>query len=220
MKNYELMTIEEVSKLLRVSERTVYDWAQKGEIPCGKFGTSWRFRKSEILKWIDDHLKSPKKSSPTLAVNLSSILSRERVVFLNETTKEEALTHLAEVLSSAKEVHNPDELLEEIFRREELMSTGIGMGIGIPHVRLNSVDDLVIAVGVCRKPLVDYQSLDNAPVQLLVMIAANTGQHSKHIKTLSAITKILKDDDTRRAILSAPTEEQAYQIFTSGDLND
>ena len=46
----EILTIEEVAKYLRVSDRTVYDWAQKGEIPAGKIGTVWRFKKSEIEK--------------------------------------------------------------------------------------------------------------------------------------------------------------------------
>ena len=44
----DILTIEEVANYLRVSERTVYDWAQKGEIPSGKIGTVWRFKKSEI----------------------------------------------------------------------------------------------------------------------------------------------------------------------------
>ena len=54
----DILTIEEVAKYLRVSERTVYDWAQKGEIPSGKIGTVWRFKKSEIEKYaeyIADH---------------------------------------------------------------------------------------------------------------------------------------------------------------------
>ena len=54
----DILTIEEVAKYLRVSERTVYDWAQKGEIPSGKIGTVWRFKKSEIEKWVNDRLSS------------------------------------------------------------------------------------------------------------------------------------------------------------------
>ena len=51
-----ILTIDEVAKYLRVSERTVYDWAHKGEIPAGKIGTVWRFKKSEIEKWVDHRL--------------------------------------------------------------------------------------------------------------------------------------------------------------------
>jgi DNA binding domain, excisionase family len=47
----DILTIKEVARYLRVSERTVYDWAQKGEIPSGKIGTVWRFKKSDIERW-------------------------------------------------------------------------------------------------------------------------------------------------------------------------
>ena len=57
----DILTIEEVARYLRVSERTVYDWAQKGEIPSGKIGTVWRFKKSEIEKWVNDRLSSSEK---------------------------------------------------------------------------------------------------------------------------------------------------------------
>jgi PTS system nitrogen regulatory IIA component len=56
----DILTIEEVAKYLRVSERTVYDWAQKGEIPAGKIGTVWRFKKSEIERWVNERLSSNK----------------------------------------------------------------------------------------------------------------------------------------------------------------
>ena len=52
----DILTIEEVAKYLRVSERTVYDWAQKGEIPAGKIGTVWRFKKSEVENWVNARL--------------------------------------------------------------------------------------------------------------------------------------------------------------------
>ena len=48
-----ILTIEEVANYLRVSDRTVYDWAQRGEIPAGKIGTVWRFKKSEVEQWVN-----------------------------------------------------------------------------------------------------------------------------------------------------------------------
>ncbi|MDR0513057.1 MAG: helix-turn-helix domain-containing protein, partial [Treponema sp.] len=48
MTENDILTIDEVAKYLRVSERTVYDWAQKGEIPAGKIGTVWRFKRADL----------------------------------------------------------------------------------------------------------------------------------------------------------------------------
>ena len=217
MKNYELLTIEEVSQMLRVSERTVYDWAQKGEIPCGKLGTAWRFRKTDILQWIDKRLESTQKPTMRLPIPMASILSKDRITFIEASTKEEAFFQLADLMATSSQVHNRNQLLEHLFQREELMSTGIGLGIGVPHVRLNSVDDLVVAFGICREAIVDYPSLDDLPVRLIAMIAANAGQHAKHIRALSTVTGVLKNEATRTAVLAAETTDRAYQLLTRED---
>ena len=217
MKNYELLTIEEVSQLLRVSERTVYDWAQKGEIPCGKLGTAWRFRKTDILQWIDKRLETTKKPVTRLPIPMSSILSEDRVAFIEASTKEQAFLQLADRMAGSSQVHNRDQLLEHLFQREELMSTGIGLGIGVPHVRLNSVDDLVMAFGICRTAIIDYPSLDDRPIRLIAMIAANADQHAKHIRALSTVTGVLKNETTRTAVLAAETTFEAYELLTRED---
>ena len=59
MTAHDILTLEEVAAYLRVSERTVYDWANKGEIPCGKLGTTWRFKRSEVERWVDATSGSP-----------------------------------------------------------------------------------------------------------------------------------------------------------------
>ena len=107
----DILTIEEVAKYLRVSERTVYDWAQKGEIPSGKIGTVWRFKKSEIEKWVNDRLSSSSKpSAPPNLVQVRNILSPDRIVFLNHSTKQDALVALANTLGTAPQIKNSQEL--------------------------------------------------------------------------------------------------------------
>ena len=155
----DILTIEEVARYLRVSERTVYDWAQKGEIPSGKIGTVWRFKKSEIERWVNERLSSSKNGPAVTPVKLGNILSPERVVFLDYPRKRDAIVALSETLAKAPQVKNRQELVSEILRREELMSTAIGRGIAIPHVRLSSVTDLVVAVGISRCDIIDRKSV-------------------------------------------------------------
>jgi PTS system nitrogen regulatory IIA component len=132
-----ILTIDEVAKYLRVSERTVYDWAQKGEIPSGKIGTVWRFKKSEIEQWVNDRLSAGRSRAQPIGVQTQVMLSPQRVLFLNYSYKRDALLALAKNLSTAPQVKNSQELTTEILKREELMSTAIGRGIAIPHVRLS-----------------------------------------------------------------------------------
>ena len=120
---------------------------------------------------------------------------------------------LANVLANAPQVKRGDELLSEILKREELMSTAVGRGIAIPHVRLSSVTDLVMAVGVCRTPISDFQTVDDKPVNLLIMIAAAYNQHTYYLQTISYFSAKLKSQELRDAIANAATEKEVYELL-------
>ena len=85
----DILTIDEVANYLRVSERTVYDWAQKGEIPSGKIGTVWRFKKSEIEKWVNDRLSSSARpAAPSSIVQVRNKQKKNRSILMNHRTKQ------------------------------------------------------------------------------------------------------------------------------------
>ena len=206
-----ILTIEEVAQYLRVSDRTVYDWAQRGEIPAGKIGTVWRFKKSEVEKWVNERLSSSAGRKKDDIVQAKNILAPNRVIFISQTSRHDVLVELATALSSAPQVKRSDELVSEILKREELMSTAIGRGIAIPHVRLSSVTDLVMAVGVCKTPITDFQPIDDMPVSLLFMIAAAYNQHSYYLQTLSYFSAKLKKKELRDSLLNAATTDDVYK---------
>lgn len=209
----EILTIEEVAKYLRVSDRTVYDWAQKGEIPAGKIGTVWRFKKSEIENWVNARLSPDLNKTRDADIQVKNILSPDRILFINQSSKHDALVQLSEVLATAPQVKNASELTTEILKREELMSTSIGRGIAIPHVRLSSVTDLVMAVGVCKKPIEDFQTFDDQKVNLLFMIAAAYNQHAYYLQTISHFSGKLKKDDLREKIINSDSEIDVYNLI-------
>ncbi|MBP5357766.1 MAG: PTS sugar transporter subunit IIA [Treponema sp.] len=206
----DILTIEEVAKYLRVSERTVYDWAQKGEIPSGKIGTVWRFKKGDIERWVNERLSASKTAPADISVLVKNILSPERIVFMNHQTRHDALVQLANTLATAPQVKDATELVNEILKREELMSTAIGRGIAIPHVRLSSITDLVMAVGISKVDIIDFQPIDDEPVRILFMIAAAHNQHSYYLQTLSFFSSKLKNQDLRDALLSSSDAMEAY----------
>jgi PTS system nitrogen regulatory IIA component len=191
----------------------VYDWAQKGEIPSGKIGTVWRFKKAEIEKWVNDRL-SGSRLMPQPVVPIRAILSPQRILFLDFPSKRDVLLTLADNLAQAPQVKNRQELIAEIFKREDLMSTAIGRGIAIPHIRLASVTDLVVSVGISRIDIVDFQPLDDEPVRLVFMIAAAYNQHAYYLQTLSFFSARLKTRDLRIALLDAETAEEVYALLS------
>ncbi|HAE21002.1 MAG TPA: PTS fructose transporter subunit IIA [Spirochaetaceae bacterium] len=213
----DILTIEEVAKYLRVSERTVYDWAQKGEIPAGKIGTVWRFKKSEIERWVNERLSSNKPVASIHPVRMRNVLSPDRVVFLDYSRKRDALVALSERLAAAPQIKSKQEIVSEILRREDLMSTAIGRGIAIPHVRLSSVTDLVVAVGVSKCDIQDFNAFDDQPVRLLFMIAAAYNQHAYYLQTLSYFSAKLKNNELREGILSAADPAAVYELLIKQD---
>ncbi len=208
---HEIMTAAEVAEYLRVAERTVYDWAQKGILPGAKIGAAWRFRQPEIVSWFNR--KFAASGSAASAVHLTDVLARERVLFTDATSKRAVLQELIECLQQAPEIRDAKQFADGIFRREELMSTGIGLGIGLPHVRLDSITDPVMAVAKCEAPVADYDSLDGEPVRVVFMIAAGKDQHAQHILLLSAISQRMKNTEFHDLLLATESPDAFYEVL-------
>jgi mannitol/fructose-specific phosphotransferase system IIA component (Ntr-type) len=138
------------------------------------------------------------------------------VIILKPLDKRDALNTLIDCLAKDTKVDR-DELEREIFHREELMSTGIGFGVGVPHVRLTSVSDVVMAMGVSHEGIKDYGSLDGKPVHIVCMIISGRYEHARYIKTLAAISAKLKEESFRQAVLTAADTESIYNIMISGN---
>lgn len=211
--NDQIMTVEEVATFLKVSQRTVYEWAHNGEIPCGKLGTSWRFKRDEIENWVSRKLTPRIRSDESRAATLSSIFSPERAIVIDENRKEAVLDRLIGVSITLPGIRNRAELADAVYKREQLMSTGIGLGIGVPHVRLPHVTEVKASVVVCKNPIMDYESLDDTPVQIVILIIAGRNQHSEYIQVLSSVASMLKPRQVRDKLLNCKNGSEIYEIL-------
>jgi len=210
----EIMTVAEVAEFLRVSERTVYDWAVNGTIPCGKLGTAWRFKRSQIEQWVDDNLSGTQKPVSFTPISMSQILSPQNVLIISDTQKDSALMRIIEHVAETGSIDNKEAVQEGIFQRERLMSTGIGLGVGIPHIRRKEIDDLLMAVALSTCPIADYETLDNVPVRLIFMILAGQHQHTLHIKTMAAISSRIRNPVLREMLMQADSAQILYDLLT------
>jgi mannitol/fructose-specific phosphotransferase system IIA component (Ntr-type) len=151
-------------------------------------------------------------------MNLSDVLSLDRVSVLPSMDKADALKAMIKQLSETPQVQDREALEEGIFHRETLMSTGIGMGIGVPHVRLPSVKDPVMAAALFQGPVLEYESLDGEDVRLIFMIAAGKDQHAEHLRLLSFISSRLRDQTLRDALVGALEAEAFYHMLMTGEV--
>ena len=146
---------------------------------------------------------------------IKQALDPHHVCILEPTTKREALRAMIDVLADSPSIGDNDELEQAVFRREALMSTGIGLGLAVPHVRLASVRQIVMAVGISRVGIADYASLDDKPVHLIFLIAAREGQHAQHLRLLSAISSRAKA--FKESLLACTDAGTFYRMFVSTD---
>jgi PTS system nitrogen regulatory IIA component len=209
----DILTIKDIAERLQVSERTVSDWAQKGEIPCGKLGNSWRFKRIEVERWLDKKLVGNKRESEKLAISVAEVLTKERVLFLDVSIKREVLNLLIDCLAQVPEIVDREELAYEIFQREELMSTGIGLGVAIPHVRLPSLNKMIMSAALIQTGMDDYNALDGQPVQLVFMIAAGHHQHAEYLKLLSSLANLVKEENVRQQLINSISPENFFKTL-------
>lgn len=149
-------------------------------------------------------------------ISLSDVLVEEHVCLLSASTKSDALKHLIGVLTASEQVNDAVAVERAILEREELMSTGMGLGLAVPHVRSTAVNDLVLVVGVSDTPIEDYESLDGEPVRMLFMIAVRPDQHVQYLKLLSAVSNRLKDAAFRESLLRADSAASLYSLLIDG----
>jgi PTS system nitrogen regulatory IIA component len=108
------------------------------------------------------------------------------------------------------------ELVHVLMEREHLGSTGIGMGIGIPHGKLKSLDGLVMGFGLSRKG-VDYDTLDGRPAHLFFMLITPENSTGLHLKALARIARMLKNEPFKEKLLRAQTPDDIIAIIQAED---
>lgn len=141
--------------------------------------------------------------------SLSRLLAPDRIVWLEPSTKTECLRSMVDVLSRSAQLERPDDIFHAILEREKLLSTGFGLGLAIPHAKLRGIRDFVVGLGI-HKPGVPFDSLDEKPVHVLVMILGPDSQQEDYLKVLSRVTAFLKDN--RERLLGLGSSQEIYDL--------
>lgn len=147
---------------------------------------------------------------------ISDILTVDRIKDLEAKTKEEVLVELSEMVADAPEVISPDALLNAIKAREAIMTTGIGMGIAVPHAKTSYVTDFVIAVGRSLKGI-EFQSLDGLPVHFFILIAASDTQGEEFLKLLGKIGAFLNKPGIKEKFINAGNRKEILSLLKKID---
>jgi nitrogen PTS system EIIA component len=148
-------------------------------------------------------------------MTLGNILTVEQIVpELRAADRWSAIVELTDLLVGQGKIKSTDRdaVLAALKAREETMSTGIGLGIAIPHASSDRVGEVVAAFGRSSKGI-EFDSLDNMPVQFVVLFVSPKDQAQTHLRTLAAIAKFLNDRTVREKLAAAKSPGEILAIF-------
>jgi len=126
--------------------------------------------------------------------------------------KSEAIQKVGMMMFEAGKVSNVDQYIQGVFAREEEFATGIGNGIAIPHCKDDCVKEAAFTLVKLENPI-EWGSLDDKPVDYIIMLAAPNSSDNVHLKMLSTLAKNLMDDDFRSGLLNASSVEEIKKLF-------
>ncbi|MBO4553658.1 PTS sugar transporter subunit IIA [bacterium] len=139
-------------------------------------------------------------------------LTKERVIDLKGQTKNDVLYEMAKVAVNEAIHEDVEALYDELLDRERLMSTGIGIGIAVPHTRCPETETFTVAIGRSAEG-VKYDSLDGQPVHLLILIIAPGNDRREYLQLLAKVVMKLKDREFFQKLMDAPTSGDMYDII-------
>jgi fructose-specific phosphotransferase system IIA component len=131
-------------------------------------------------------------------------------------SKDALLKKMVELLHSQGSVSDVPKVLNVILDRERIMSTGIGHGFAFPHAKSDAVTQPVASMMTLRDPI-DYQSLDNQPVNLIFMLVCQENAVGLHLRLLSRISRLMSDESFRTKLVSAVATEEVISIIAEAE---
>ena len=124
-----------------------------------------------------------------------------------------AIEELALVFENSDTCSDIKGLIKALKEREEIMSTGIGFGIAIPHAKISSVKEMAFAIGISKSGI-NFDSMDGEPVYLVILVAAGERQHKEYLRLLSNIMAVLKKESVKDQIINSDSSEEILNILS------
>jgi excisionase family DNA binding protein len=211
-----LLTPKEAALYLKLNPRTVIRLAREGKIPAIKVGNRWRFEPDALAESFERpgkagldrerHLHRPSKASIASCMRPDLVITR-----LKAATRREALEEMVSLLSEAGVLSRPEEFLDLLLEREDLMSTAIVDGVAIPHPRRSApgmfAESLVVVA--ISKSGVDFGAAGGVPVRLFLMICAKDDR--SHLQILSLLSQTLSNTPLAQRLMNAVGPEAVIQ---------
>lgn len=146
-------------------------------------------------------------------MNIFSLLSPKTVLpNLQANDKNEVLDEMISSLENEVSDGEIEKIREAVFEREKIMSTGVGKGLAIPHGKASGIEQTYAAFAILDEP-VDYQAIDNEPVNMVFLLVGPQASNSMHIKMLSRISRLMNNSAFRERLRKCSSAEEIIEQF-------
>ncbi|MGB1547291.1 MAG: PTS IIA-like nitrogen regulatory protein PtsN [Alphaproteobacteria bacterium] len=149
-------------------------------------------------------------------MEITDLITPEHVILnLRATSKKQALQELSQ--RAAKVTGLPERaIFDVLLEREKLGTTGVGSGVAIPHGKLEELDRLCGVFAKLEKPI-NFEAIDERPVDLIFMLLAPKSAGTDHLKALARVSRLLRDEATCEKLRGSDTAEAIYALLIGVD---
>ncbi len=146
-------------------------------------------------------------------MHLTTLLSVDSIrTGLESRDKTTVINQTIDLLAGSEHVLDLDEVRRVVWEREASMSTGVGKGLGLPHAKSDSMRHTVAAISVTRSPI-DFGAFDGEPVRIIFLLVGPVEDQALHIRTLSRISRIMHDQNTRNQVIGAGSASEVFDAI-------
>ena len=146
-------------------------------------------------------------------MQLTDFLTTDRIACdVNAHSKKRALEELSELISHDQSSISATDIFDCLLSRERLGSTGVGFGVAIPHGRLKDSDHTTAAL-IQLNHGIDFDAVDNQPVDLLFALVVPDKATEEHLKILALLAAMFKEDELRAQLREAKNPEDIMQLI-------
>ena len=145
-------------------------------------------------------------------------LTRPQLIYprLPGSDRPSVLRILAERVADSSQMEDAELLYRRLSEREELGSTGLGSGVAVPHCKMDDLDEVVVAIGLCPDGI-DFGAEDGEPVRVLFLVVSPESAPAEHLQSLASISKWVKANEHVQRILELDDANSIYELLEQED---
>jgi PTS system nitrogen regulatory IIA component len=171
---------------------------------------------SKKLLLLLSHLRQ-KELIGSEEVSFSKYLDADLISFTTQTSRDLVIKELTALLKKKGHIQSEEEFYEAVINREKIVSTAIGVGVAIPHAKLENCEHFFIAVGIHTGKGIEWKALDGSLVKLIFLIGGPANQQKEYLTILSHLTALMKQEKVRNQLLQYKTPQEVAEFFKSYD---